>query len=100
MGDEMGRIRELLKSSGDLICSLLGIDRFKESEDGKKLINEAKKTGNALTSALGHGSVFQTNEMKEKAEQDAKQMERDNIAAMAKNSGQIVDLLNQLNGKL
>lgn len=94
------RLKGVLKSSGELVRSLLGIDDFKKSEQGKKLTDEAKKTGNSLFSAFGLGTPFQTEEMKQEAERRAQQQERDNIAAMAESSSQIAELLRELNGKL
>ena len=84
----------ILKSIGDLVCSLFGLDKAKSSLDENGVLDAA----NDLSQELSGRHIFETKKDKEAAEKRAKEQERRNIAETAKNTRDIADALRRLTG--
>ena len=84
----------ILKSIGDLICSLFGLDKAGKALDEGGVSDAA----NDLIESISGKRPFQTEKEKKKAEERAKAQERANIAETAKNTKDIADMLVRLTG--
>ena len=90
----MARVKEILKSIGDLICSLFGLDKAKKSLDESGVSDAA----NDLIESVSGRRPFQTKKEKERAEQRAEEEKKRNIADIARNTGDMADALRRITG--
>ena len=88
--------KDILKKIGAFYMSIFGIDTLAKSDEGQAIQDSA----NDIAAQLGHGPIFQTKKVKERAERLAQQQERENIAQTAENTRRIAEALEDLNRKI
>ena len=86
----------MLKSIGDFIFSLFGLDQWSKSDEAEGM----KESVNDICDTLKISHVFQTKKDKEEAERKALAEQRRNIAETAENMKEITRLLGDISKKL